>query len=126
ARPSKLQSSFEGDHLVIFRPVRSAAAGIIGTIYLKSDIGKQLQGRFNRYANIVAMVMLISCLVAFLTSYRLQPLISRPIMELARTAKVVTEKKDYLVRARKSSADEVGALIDAFNEMLVVIQQRDG
>ena len=125
ARPSKLQSSFEGDHLVIFRPVRSAAAGIIGTIYLKSDIGKQLQGRFNRYANIVAMVMLISCLVAFLTSYRLQPLISRPIMELARTAKVVTEKKDYLVRAQKTSDDEVGALIDAFNGMLTGIQQRD-
>ncbi|PYJ82762.1 MAG: hybrid sensor histidine kinase/response regulator [Verrucomicrobia bacterium] len=126
-KPLRSQSSLEGDHLSVFRPINSIKSdrGRIGTLYLKSDIGKQLQGRVNRYVNIVAMVMLISCLVAFLTSYKLQPLISEPIMELARTAKVVTEKKDYLVRARKSSADEVGALIDAFNEMLVVIQQRD-
>ena len=130
-RPSKLLSSFEGDYLVIFRPVFPALSDEgrigtrIGTIYLKSDIGKQLQGRFERYANIVAMVMLISCLVAFLISYKLEPLISRPIMDLARTAKVVTDKKDYLVRAQKTSDDEVGALIDAFNGMLAGIQQRD-
>ena len=130
-RPSKLLSSFEGDYLVIFRPVfpvlsdEGRVGTRIGTIYLKSDIGKQLQGRFERYANIVAMVMLISCLVAFLISYKLEPLISRPIMDLARTAKVVTDKKDYLVRAQKTSDDEVGALIDAFNGMLAGIQQRD-
>ena len=126
-RPLKSQTSLEGDRLTVFRPINSIRSdrGWIGTLYLKSDIEKQLQGRVNRYVNIVAMVMLISCLVAFLTSYKLQPLISQPIIELARTAKVVTEKKDYLVRARKTSADEIGALIDAFNEMLVVIQQRD-
>ena len=127
SRPLKSQTSLEGDRLTVFRPINSIRSdrGWIGTLYLKSDIEKQLQGRVNRYVNIVAMVMLISCLVAFLTSYKLQPLISQPIIELARTAKVVTEKKDYLVRARKSSADEIGALIDAFNEMLAVIQQRD-
>src|SRR2546427_10007481 len=73
----------------------------------------------------VAMVMLISCLVAFLISYKLQPLIARPVMDLVRTAKVVTEKKDYLVRAKKTGDAEVGALVEAFNEMLAVIQQRD-
>jgi signal transduction histidine kinase/CheY-like chemotaxis protein len=123
-RPSRLRNSFDGDHLTVLIPVNSSQ-GRIGTIYLKSDIGKQLQGRLNRYANIVAMVMLISCLVAFLTSYKLQPLISGPIMELAQTAKVVAEKKDYLVRAKKISDDEVGTLIDAFNGMLSGIQQRD-
>src|SRR6266511_4188348 len=30
-----------------------------------------------------------------------------------------------VLRARKTSHDEVGSLIDAFNEMLAVIQQRD-
>ncbi|HYT59607.1 MAG TPA: response regulator [Haliangiales bacterium] len=124
SRPSRWQYNIAGDYLVIFRPVVSGGMKI-GTIYLKSDIGKQVQGRSYRYANIVAMVMLISCLVAFLTSYKLQPLISKPIMDLAQTAKLVKEQKDYLVRARKTSHDEVGSLIDAFNEMLAVIQQRD-
>src|SRR6266496_460447 len=123
-KPSRLQYSFEGDRLLIFRAV--AADGVkVGTIYLKSDIGKQVHGRANRYTDIFIMVLLISCLVSFLASYKLQPLISRPIMDLARTAKVVKEQKDYLVRARKTSDDEVGALVDSFNEMLAVIQQRD-
>ena len=124
SRPSQLNNSFSGDYLSIFRQIVSDQRRI-GAVYLKADLAQQLQGRLNRYANIVAMVMLISCLVAFLISYKLQPLIAKPVMDLVRTAKVVTEKKDYLVRAHKSSDDEVGALIDAFNQMLTVIQQRD-
>jgi len=124
SKPSQLKNSFAGDYLSIFRPIVSEERRI-GTVYLKADMAQQLQGRFNRYANIVAMVMLISCLVAFLISYKLQPMIAKPVMDLVRTAKVVTEKKDYLVRAHKASDDEVGALIDAFNQMLTVIQQRD-
>jgi hypothetical protein len=52
-------------------------------------------------------------------------MISGPILELAKVAKVVTEKKDYLLRARRTSDDEVGSMIDAFNEMLGTIQSRD-
>ena len=122
--PSRLQNSFEGDYLVIFRPIVSNQ-GRIGILYLKADVANQVRGRVNRYIDIVAMVMLISCLVAFLISYKLQPLISRPIIELVNAARAVTQKKDYLVRAKKTSDDEIGALMDAFNEMLAVIQQRD-
>ena len=39
--------------------------------------------------------------------------------------KRVSEQKDYLVRARKESEDEIGSLIDGFNEMLNQIQLRD-
>src|ERR1044071_8257673 len=99
SKPSLLTSSFDGDYLSIFRPIVSDKKRI-GTVYLKADLTQQLQGRFNRYANIVAMVMLISCLVAFLISYKLQPLVAKPVLDLVRTAKVVTEKKDYLVRAQ--------------------------
>src|SRR6266487_534615 len=124
SKPSQLKNSFAGDYLSIFRPIVSDGKRI-GTVYLKADLAQQLQARFNRYANIVVMVMLISCLVAFLISYKLQPMIAKPILDLVGMAKVVTEKKDYLVRAHKVSDDEVGALMDAFNQMLTVIQQRD-
>src|SRR3989442_4273631 len=124
SKPSQLKNSFAGDYLSIFRPIVSDNKRI-GTVYLKADLAQQLQGRFNRYANIVAMVMLISCLVAILMSYKLQPLISKPIMELVRTANRVTENKEYLVRVLKTSDDEIGALIDAFNEMLAGILQRE-
>src|SRR5439155_27134174 len=124
-RPSRVQDSFEDDYLVIFRPIVAGPGVRLGTVYLRADVANQLRGRTNRQLNTFAMVMLISCLVAFLVSYKLQPLISQPILDLANTAKVVTEKKDYLVRAKKTSDAEVGALVEAFNEMLAVIQQRD-
>lgn len=50
--------------------------------------------------------------------------ISRPILALADTAKVVSERKDYTLRATKYSEDEVGSLTDAFNEMLIQIQEK--
>src|SRR6266536_642577 len=53
-RPSRLQSSFEGDYVAIFRTVNSAQGkGKIGTVYLKADVANQLWGRSNRYANIM-------------------------------------------------------------------------
>ena len=58
-------------------------------------------------------------------SSRLQKVISGPILSLAEVAKAVSEKKDYSARALKHSNDEVGLLIDAFNEMLEQIQHRD-
>src|SRR5260370_41954825 len=56
---------------------------------------------------------------------RLQRPISNPILQLAWTAKMVTGSRDYSIRAGKQSEDEVGVLIDGFNEMLAQIQIRD-
>jgi signal transduction histidine kinase len=57
---------------------------------------------------------------------RLQGVISEPILGLARTAREVTETKDYTLRAAAPpSRDEMGALVDGFNGMLEQIQDRD-
>ena len=69
--------------------------------------------------------MVASSCVGFLLSSRLQRVISGPILHLAQTAHIVSDKKDYSVRAVKHSQDEVGFLIDGFNEMLTQIQERD-
>ena len=123
-QPTALLNRLEGLSLVVVRPIRVGDERV-GAVYLKADLSDKIFARLTQYAKIVGMVMLISCLVAFLISYRLQPLISEPILNLARLARVVTEKKDYLARAEKKSDDEVGSLIDAFNQMLSVIQTRD-
>jgi signal transduction histidine kinase len=56
---------------------------------------------------------------------RLQRVISEPVLDLARTAKTVTLEKNYAIRAARQSDDELGLLIDGFNEMLTEIQRRD-
>jgi signal transduction histidine kinase/DNA-binding response OmpR family regulator len=49
----------------------------------------------------------------------------KPILELASAAGVISERKDYSIRAAKSTGDEIGLLVDRFNEMLDQLQERD-
>src|SRR5260370_13483092 len=65
-------------------------------------------------------------MVAFLLLMTFQRAATRPILQLAATARIVSRETNYLVRAPSTdSHDEVGLLIEAFNEMLVQIQARD-
>jgi signal transduction histidine kinase len=97
---------------------------IIGMVFLRSDL-TSMYAMLKRNSQIIAAVLFISLLAAFLVSSKLQTVISQPILNLAQLAKTVSEKKDYSVRSLKQSSDEVGLLIDAFNEMLEQIQKRD-
>jgi signal transduction histidine kinase/CheY-like chemotaxis protein len=70
-------------------------------------------------------VTLVSLLASLLLAARLQQVISRPILHLAETETRVSREKDYAVRAIKEADDELGVLIDGFNDMLGQIQSRD-
>jgi signal transduction histidine kinase/CheY-like chemotaxis protein len=96
----------------------------LGNLYLQSDM-RQWNVRARQYATIVLGLVLISSLFALLVSSKLQGLISRPILHLEDTMKMVSSNKNYEIRAVKSSDDEIGRLIDGFNTMLSEIQQRD-
>jgi signal transduction histidine kinase len=96
----------------------------IGTLMILSD-WREFSARLERYTTIGAFVMLLSLVVGFLLAARLQRAISQPILHLAETARVISDRKDFAVRATKYSEDEVGLLIDSFNEMLAQIQKRD-
>ena len=71
------------------------------------------------------LVFFLALLSAFVLSFRLQRLITEPVRELVRTTRAVARDKNYSIRLPKRSADEIGALIDGFNEMLSQIQERD-
>ena len=124
--PSQAQgegSYFVDNHLRLFRRIRLAGE-TIGTVYLESDL-EEMYSRLQRYAGIVAIIMLASSCAAFLLSSKLQRVISGPILHLAQVARVVSVEKKYSVRAIKHGRDELGLLIEGFNEMLAQIQQRD-
>ncbi len=115
--------SFNDGHLALFRQVMLDGA-VIGTVYLQSDL-RMLTARFKRYAGLATVMLLISFLVAFFLSVRLQRMISGPILHLTRTASAVSTEKNYAIREVKQSQDELGVLVDAFNDMLTQIQKRD-
>lgn len=97
---------------------------LLGTVLIQSDL-RLIRERLQTYLGIIGCVVLAASIVALILSLRLQGLISGPIMHLADTANKVASQKNYSIRADKTSTDEMGVLIDRFNEMLSGIQERD-
>jgi signal transduction histidine kinase/CheY-like chemotaxis protein len=96
----------------------------IGWVYVRSDLG-ELRARVRRYGLLMLAVLAVATLVAFALASQLQHVISRPVLKLAATAREVTQRRDYSVRAARGGDDEIGLLIDGFNEMLAQIERRD-
>ena len=119
----KQYARFESGSFVVLKniPVNGKTAAVV---CLKYDLG-EMQARMSRYVGIACAVMLMSLLVAFGLSSRIQALISKPIVQLAKTARAISEEKNYSIRAEPGGRDEIGLLINGFNEMLSHIQERD-
>ena len=117
------RSYFAADRLILIRPILLDQERV-GAIYLVSDLSG-LRSRLSRFSAIVGLIFVLSCFAAFALSTKLQGLISTPILDLARTAKAVSIGRNYSIRAERHGGDEVGVLIDGFNEMLTQIQERD-
>jgi signal transduction histidine kinase len=98
---------------------------ITGAVYIRSDV-RELVGRLRRYVVIVGVVFLLSLVAAVLMSSLIRRVVTEPILDLAKTARIVSREKTYSVRVSPSrNRDELSALIDTFNEMLEQIQERD-
>lgn len=96
----------------------------VGAVYLQYDLS-ELRARVLRFVVIVIVIMLAGSCVAFLLSSRLQRVISEPLLSLAETARMISREKNFSLRAKKHGQDEIGILIDGFNDMLAQIQERD-
>jgi len=96
----------------------------MGTVYVESSLS-EVWGRLRVRFLTIAGVFLVAALAALALSSVLQGLISRPVLHLSETARAVSERNDYSLRAEKQSSDELGHLVDAFNQMLSQIDERD-
>jgi signal transduction histidine kinase len=97
---------------------------VIGKLYIERSLDDFLYS-LARYLAVLLLALLGSIAMAFGMSTLLQRFIARPIMSLAYTASRVSESKDYSIRAPKSKDDEVGWLVDSFNDMLAQVDSRD-
>jgi two-component system sensor histidine kinase/response regulator len=96
----------------------------LGTLYLEADM-QPLRDRLRWHAALTAIVLVISCLAVVLTSTPMQGMIAAPIVRLADTMRTVKREQRYDIRATKDQNDEVGTLIEGFNDMLSEIEDRD-
>lgn len=96
----------------------------VGTLYLASNMDA-FYARFRLYALIAFGVIAVSLIVSYLLSRTLQKNLSKPILSLAETAKIISNKKDYNIRATRFDNDEIGTLTSAFNNMLSEIEKQN-
>ena len=111
----------EGNQLWVFQEVRENGQ-FLGTVYLRAAY--ELWNRLLGYLLIVGLSILASLAVTLAVSAWLQRAITEPVLDVARVAQQVMQRRDYKLRARKTSSDEVGVLVDAFNEMLAEADRR--
>lgn len=97
----------------------------LGTLYLEFDLSTVTREWLRGSFAIAAAAMTMILLVAYLVSRVLQKHVSEPVLALAQTARAVSERRDYSVRAVKRGEDELGLLTDAFNRMLTEIHDQD-
>jgi light-regulated signal transduction histidine kinase (bacteriophytochrome) len=121
--PSSDGYRFEAEQLVLTRRIVGNEQ-TLGTVYILADL-QEIQQRLVRYLGIASGVGLASFAVSLLISTWLQRRISRPLLSLAQTARMVSAEKNYTARVIANSGDEVGLLVAAFNDMLTQIQWRD-
>ena len=110
-------------HLFAFRRIKLNGE-LLGTVYLESDFSK-LNTRLRAYPPVIILVLVVSSLASLLLASRLQKVISSPILGLVQITKQVTDERNYSIRCPTSTKDEIGLLIEGFNEMLSQIEQRD-
>ena len=112
-----------GSALTIVRPVM-VRGEFKGRIAIRSDF-RDLVPRLRHYVLLILLVLAGSCITALLLALRFQKVITGPILALLRIARTVSRTRDYALRARSESQDEIGQLVGGFNEMLGQIEQRD-
>ena len=118
-----LGAFFDNETLRVVRPVVLDGQPA-GTIVLESDLA-DLTTRLERFAVIATIVALVTFAIALWLSRVAAALAYAPLGHLIAATRLVRERNQYDVRAQKTTDDEIGELIDNFNQMLSEIDRRD-
>lgn len=95
----------DGSRIVLFHRIVDGGQHR-ATVYIRARY--ELAERLADYLGILGIVMVASMLAAFLTSMWLQRAITRPIIAITHVAHQVLERRDFSLRVRKTTEDEIG------------------
>ncbi len=86
------------------------------------DSMQDVNEKYAGYMTVMGAVLLVSLVIGLGLTFPLQRSISRPILELASTAQMISLETDFLVRVQCDSEDEIGVLYEEFNKMMESVQ----
>jgi signal transduction histidine kinase/CheY-like chemotaxis protein len=123
-----------GDHLIVTRRIfegmrdseydsEQAGEDTLGWIVISCNLAPAKKAIIRNAWNMAGLSLLGMC-VSTVLAFILSGWITSPIRMLTRKAQEIEESEDFSLRARKNSHDELGVLVDSFNNMLGRIQER--
>eukprot|EP01133_Synstelium_polycarpum_P020911 gene20911-25107_t len=111
----------------LYRPVYGPAAEgqeLIGAVLIEADLNHMWRD-IGRHVGAIGGATLLSFLIAVFLARRFKSVIAEPITKLIDTAQKVSSSQTYSHRIAHQRSDELGVLIDSFNDMLAQIDSRD-
>jgi signal transduction histidine kinase/ActR/RegA family two-component response regulator len=121
AKPSFTGARVDGRSISLFHKIVESGRER-GTVYLRASY--ELRERLLDYLNILVAVSALSLLAALVISAFLQRAITTPILNITDVAHRVMNSRDFSLRVPRTTEDETGYLVDAFNNMLAEIGRR--
>ena len=78
---------------------------------------------WNLFVNII--ILLIVMTLVYIAAGRIQRIISHPVINLEKAARQFVKDEDFSIQVEKTSDDELGSMIDAFNMMVKKMEERE-
>lgn len=114
------KTRFDNNLLCVVKPIIDKNDAV-GTILIHADF-TQAYWRKIQFTGLLFLVLVIVSVMAFFLSAPLIRLISLPVKKLMATVNAISDTKDYSLRAVKIHNDELGILVDAFNDLIATVE----
>ncbi|MGQ9425568.1 ATP-binding protein [Gilvimarinus sp. F26214L] len=111
----------EGGRIHLWRPI-GRDGNVLGTVYIAAQY--DIIDRIDEAILVLAGVLAASLGLALIIAGWLRQAVTRPIYSVTSVARQVMRSRDFSLRAQRSSEDEIGVLVDAFNDMLSEVERR--
>ena len=114
---------FKGNHLYISQKIEDET-GKLGEVHLQANLAKLNQQLFNAL-QVIVVIFVVSLLISYLLSLRLQKNISTPILKLAKVTRDIRESGNYEEYVELSDIAEIDQVREEFNALLDQISLRE-
>ncbi|MES2018553.1 MAG: response regulator [Pseudomonadota bacterium] len=116
-------STFWSTRMRLYRPVTGNHHVQIGVVMIETDLTNMWLDIF-KSLGVIAAAMGGSLIVALILASRFKGSIADPVTKLINAAQKVSASQNYNLRIAHERTDELGTLIDSFNDMLAQIEGR--
>lgn len=123
ARPTRPGVAFGSESATVLQPVEYHDR-VQGALFIEYGL-QSLQSTTSRYTAIAIAVFMFGIIVAWVMSNMSQRLLVEPIARLAALVEKIARTKNYAERMHINRRDEIGVLVEGFNNMLATIESQN-